>query len=91
LLPGSESYLKDFYPTSFKKYDSITFSLGYKKNRPQIEVEFNGIEIREGRKEWGAEPGKRYFVLKIGEIINTKNLTNELQRIYDGGNVFADV
>lgn len=89
-IPGLENSLPK-YEIWAMEYDTITFSLGYKKNRPQVEVDFKGFEIKGGRKEWGAEPGKKYFVLKLGEIINTKNLTNELQRIYDRGNVFADV
>ena len=52
----------------FKNYDSITFSNGYSSERPQFEIELKGIEIKEGNPEWGAEPGKRYFVLKLGKI-----------------------
>lgn len=52
--------------------DTITFSNGYSKNRPQFEIEFKGFEIKEGKQEWGAEKGKKYFVLKLGKIKNNK-------------------
>lgn len=29
-----------------------------------------GIRIGEGKPEWGAEPGKSYFILSIGDIIS---------------------
>lgn len=47
-------------------------TLGYPKGDDQeriIEFEHAGIEIREGRPEWGAEPGKIYFVIKHGKRI----------------------
>lgn len=53
----------------FKAFDSITFSNGYSKDRKQFEIEFKGIEIREGEEKWGAEKGKKYFVIKLGDII----------------------
>ena len=52
-----------------KKYTSIVFSNGYKENRPQFEIECIGFEIKEGNANWGAEKGKKYFVLKLGKII----------------------
>ena len=58
---------------TFKEWDTITFSNGYSRDRPQFEIEFKGIEIREGNPEWGAEPGKKYFVLKLGDILNDRN------------------
>lgn len=58
-------------------YNTITFSLGYKTDRPQMTVEWNGIFIREGKPEWGGEPGTEFYVLELGEILNTKNVTFE--------------
>lgn len=57
-----------------KRFDTITFSNGYSKNRPQFVIEFKGIEIREGNPEWGVVPWEKYFVLKLGSVIKTKNL-----------------
>ena len=58
---------------TFRKFDTITFSNGYSRERPQFEIEFKGIKIREGNPEWGAQPGKKYFVLKLGEILSSIN------------------
>lgn len=55
----------------WKDFDSITFSNGYSKDRRQFEIELCGIYIREGKTEWGAEKGKEYFVLELGNIIRS--------------------
>ena len=47
----------------------INFKNGYSKNAACFIVELKRIEIREGKEEWGAEKGKKYFVLKLGEIL----------------------
>lgn len=59
---------------TFKTFDTITFKNGYSANAPEIVVECKGIEIKEGNPEWGAEPGVKYFVLSVGEILSTKNI-----------------
>jgi hypothetical protein len=61
------SYLKDFG-------DIMYFENGYKKlsERPRFDIYFLSIEINEGFEKWGAEPNKKYFVIKLGKII-TKN------------------
>jgi len=55
-----------------KQYDWIVFKNGYQKDAPTIYVELLGIEIKKGKKEWGAEEGKYYFTLKLGKIIDPK-------------------
>lgn len=55
-----------------KDFKSVHFTLGYPKRddkEKNMEFEFKGIEIRYGKKEWGAEEGKIYFVIKLGEKI----------------------
>lgn len=37
---------------------------------PNIQWKHEGITIGEGNPEWGAEPGKKYFILKIGSLLN---------------------
>lgn len=37
---------------------------GYGKNRQTIIINFD-LNIGFGRKEWGAEPNKQYYILKI--------------------------
>ena len=58
-----------------KNYDTITFSNGMKSidEVPRFEIEFEEIEIKTGRTEWGAEKFKLYFVLKLGKILNKQN------------------
>lgn len=61
--------LKSYF-SDLKEFDNVIATNGYGKHRPSWNRKFLGIEIREGRKEWGAEPGKKYFVIKLGERIN---------------------
>lgn len=58
-----------------KDFNTITFSNGMKPLEilPRFVIQFNGIEIREGKKEWGAKAGEKYFVLKLGEILKKIN------------------
>lgn len=47
-------------------YDKVVFTLGYPKEGAvgrRLEFANPKVEIREGRPEWGAEPGKKYFVI----------------------------
>lgn len=55
---------------SFINPDKIEFAHAYKSDRDKFTIEFNGFEIREGNPEWGAIPGTKYFVLKLGKILN---------------------
>lgn len=53
----------------YKHYDEVIFKNGYSKNAPQIRMKVQKIFRGEGFEDWGAEPGKPYFVIKLGEII----------------------
>ena len=46
----------------------VVFRNGYSKDSPKIKCL---VEIRkgQGKEEWGAEPNKEYYVLKILEIL----------------------
>ena len=62
--------IKPFYDRlfdGFVLYDKVTFYLGYKKNRPQMTFSVRGIHRGTGREQWGAEPGKEYYVIELGE------------------------
>ena len=50
-------------------FTDVTFYLGYAKNRPSMTFRIDSIIIGRGKPEWGAEPGKDYFVIKLGERI----------------------
>ena len=58
----------------WKKYDIIRFSNGYSKNRRQMDFPFITPEFGTGMEEWGAVPGKTYFVLTVLKMISTKNV-----------------
>lgn len=69
-MEGCERWVAKGIPM-FKEFDTITFSNGYAKDRDQFVIELKYISIRKGLPEWGAEKDKVYFVLHLGEIINT--------------------
>ena len=52
-------------------YDVVRFTNGYSKGAPSFDIECKGIAIETGIEEWGAEPGKEYFVIKLGALIPT--------------------
>ncbi len=52
----------------FKTFDIVSANNGYAKDCPNIKWKHEGIRIGEGKPEWGAEPGKQYFILQIGEL-----------------------
>jgi hypothetical protein len=53
----------------FEKFTHVHFARGghFHPSLPQMRFELTGIEVREGKPEWGAEYGKKYFVIMIGE------------------------
>jgi hypothetical protein len=54
------------------KFEQNVMTLGYPKSTDKdriLRYEHAGIEIREGNTDWGAEPGKIYFVIKHGKSI----------------------
>lgn len=63
IKPYWEKRLKD------KHFDCVCFKNGYSADVPQFAIELKAIEIKEGREEWGAEKGVKYFTLKLGKII----------------------
>jgi len=73
LIENSE-YLQDLedielIEISFIKFDAVEFVNGYSLNAPRFTIKCDSIYISDGRPEWGAEPGKKYFVIKLGEKI----------------------
>lgn len=49
--------------------DDTKFSREFK-----LAIELKTIRFGTGKPEWGAEANKKYFVLYLGKIINTKNI-----------------
>jgi hypothetical protein len=63
-------FLKPSVLPRLEEYDFVIFKNGYSKNAPTVTVRFVEMFVGlEGNPEWGAEPGKEYFVIKLGEII----------------------
>ena len=60
LKDAGESWLA--YP-----FDFVKFSYGYTKRTMTFKVK--EIVIGQGKPEWGAEPDKNYFIIKLGEKI----------------------
>lgn len=59
------------YGIKYKEFDTITFSNGYAKDRDQFTIEHKATRKWWGRTDWGAEPYKQYFVIHLGDIIET--------------------
>lgn len=55
------------------KFKVTRFMNGMAKNAPVFIIEHKGITIGYGNPEWGAEPGKKYFIISHGKILETKN------------------
>ena len=56
---------------SGKGFKYVTFYLGYARNRPSMTFEMRTPLISTGISQWGAEPGKKYFVLRLGRRIDS--------------------
>lgn len=65
--------LSPHYASYFYKYKNKVISVklrnGYKKNSPYAVVIVIPT-VGKGRTEWGAEVGKKYWVLKIIQVVN---------------------
>ena len=57
---------------AFNQYDYVSFTNGYRKDAGNIVLKYEGIRIGTGKEEWGAEKDKKYFVIKLGEMITFK-------------------
>ena len=58
-------------------HDTVTFSNGYAKNRPQFEIELLYKDVRYGKVEWGAKPNEVCIVLELGKILNVPLSTDK--------------
>lgn len=57
-----------FYAGTF---NAVEFRNGYSRTARKMLFKTTGIRVDFGKEEWGAEPGKKYFVIKLGERITT--------------------
>lgn len=47
-------------------YETVTFRRGYTRETKTFRI--TGIDIRKGNPNWGAKPGKKYFVISFEEL-----------------------
>jgi hypothetical protein len=61
----------DYFNTEVAFFNDVHFARGghFHPSLAQMTLKGKGIRIGEGREEWGAEPGKKYFVIELGEVI----------------------
>ena len=76
--------VKPYYTTRFKNawkgslisYEiakrEIMFRNGYSKDSPSFVAKCT-LSVGIGKEEWGAEPNKKYYILRIHEIVEKKN------------------
>ena len=50
---------------AFRSYENVCFHLGYTNTTMIFRIEYFMLSM--GKEEWGAEPNKYYFVIKLGE------------------------
>lgn len=57
----------------FRQFDQIQFFNGasYSPTFPNFTIKCNGIHVGTGHTAWGAEEGVTYFILLLGEVIQT--------------------
>lgn len=55
----------------FRPFDVICFRHGYAKDAREIWVKCDGIQIGLGMSIWGAELDTNYFIIQLGQIIES--------------------
>ena len=65
---GNKLVKGNVYPPQDLSKQQIIFRNGYNHNSPSINA-ICSLDIGTGKEEWGAEPGKIYYVLKIHGIV----------------------
>ena len=71
IKPYYDSRFKGYYYATTGMLPYILFRNGYAKNSPTIKCQVC-IRIGQGKQEWGAEPGKVYYILEILEVQKIK-------------------
>lgn len=58
--------LMEYYDLKFQDYEILRLMNGYGKDRPVLYRYIKRITVGTGKPLWGAEPGKRYFIIHLG-------------------------
>ena len=64
---GKKGTVNEWLRTDIKHYLDVKFRNGYSSTSPSFDAKCQ-LVIDKGRPEWGAEPGKEYYVLKVIQI-----------------------
>lgn len=74
---GYDSYkeILDTYLCEMAYFTKVSFRNGYAKNAPEIVVKCKGVEIGKSKPEWSDNWQGDVFIIKLGEILETKNIT----------------
>jgi len=62
-----------------KEYDCVTFRNGYRSDSPSVTLRYLGWHVGTGKAEWGAEVGRTYLVIRLGEIISPNKASDQTQ------------
>lgn len=74
LKPYYHTRIKNIFGFDYKnKQVEIVFRNGYGHSSPSVKC-LCKLEVGEGKKEWGAKPKKRYYILEILEILEVQNI-----------------
>ena len=68
----TDYWQKRFYDkdnVKWRYYDTVTFYLGYAKDRPQMTFAVDKLWAGKGKPEWGADPNRDYFIVYLGARI----------------------
>lgn len=63
--------LLDIYELPTINKIPIIFRNGYSANSPNFTA-LCSLDVKTGKEEWGAEPNKEYYVLRIEEIVEKR-------------------
>lgn len=53
---------------AMKSFAGVLFTNGYNRDSRRLSMFIEKISIGFGREDWGAEPGKKYFIIKLKKI-----------------------
>ena len=57
-----------------KQFDVVELANGYSRDSRKIIIQFDYTTVREGLIKWGANAGEKYFVVRFGKILETRNI-----------------
>lgn len=63
------------HPPVCKHYDEVIFRNGYSNTSPMMRIKLTGLSYNFGKEEWGGDSKNIQFVLSLGKILETKNIS----------------